>query len=50
MLLYNAGLDGIEAPDNELNQETGMGELRPAAWFDLFDNVRPRDPGRTFRR
>jgi hypothetical protein len=50
MLLYSADMDGIEAPDNEINQETGMGDLRPAAWFDPFENVEPRDPGRTFRR
>lgn len=50
MLLYAAGMDGVEAPDNELNREAGMGDLRPAAWFNVFGNMQPRDPGRTFRR
>jgi hypothetical protein len=50
MLLYNAGMDGIEAPDDEYNQKAGMGDLRPAAWFNVFDNMQPRDPGRAFFR
>jgi hypothetical protein len=50
LLLYDERLDGIEDPGNDLNQEAGMGDLRPSAWFKFFNNVEPRDPSRGFRR
>jgi hypothetical protein len=50
LMLFNEGLDGIEDPGDPLNREAGMGDLRPAAWFEFFNNVEPRDPNRVFRR
>jgi hypothetical protein len=48
--LYAPDLDGIEDPDSDLNQEMGIGDYRPAAWFRWFHNVDPRDGRRPFRR
>lgn len=45
LMLYDAGLDGIEDPDGEINVRLGIGDLRPAAWFEPFLNVTPRDSG-----
>ncbi|MGW2281460.1 hypothetical protein [Streptomyces sp. NPDC001770] len=42
LMLYDAGLDGMEDPDDEVNQRLGIGDLRPAAWFEPFLNVTPR--------
>ncbi|WP_380280460.1 hypothetical protein [Kitasatospora purpeofusca] len=50
LMLYNARFDGIEDPDGETNQQIGMGDLRAAAWFNPFGNVKTRDPHRGFRR
>lgn len=50
LMLYDASLDGFEDPGNDLNQEYGMGDLRPAAWFRFFAHLEPRDPARGFRR
>jgi hypothetical protein len=50
LMLYDERLDGIEDPGNGLNQEAGVGDLRPSAWFKFFNNVEPRDPSRGFRR
>jgi len=27
-----------------------MGDMRPGAWFEYFNNVEPRDASRGFRR
>ncbi|MFF7360341.1 hypothetical protein [Streptomyces sp. NPDC008125] len=43
LMLYDAGLDGMEDPEDEVNQRLGIGDLRPAAWFEPFLNVTPRD-------
>jgi hypothetical protein len=48
--LFNASLDGIEDPDDEMNRNLGMGDLRAHAWFKPFDNVERRDGRRPFRR
>lgn len=36
LALFQPGLDGIEAPAIEANCEIGMGDYRPAAWFEPF--------------
>jgi hypothetical protein len=41
--LFDPERDGIEDPDSEANQQIGMGDYRPAAWFKTFDNTTPRD-------
>ncbi|MFJ2779718.1 hypothetical protein [Kitasatospora sp. NPDC087315] len=50
LMLYSARFDGIEDPDGETNRQIGMGDLRVAAWFEPFGNVKTRDPHRDFRR
>ncbi|MFD8478199.1 hypothetical protein [Kitasatospora sp. NPDC059673] len=50
LMLYSARFDGIEDPDNDINRDLGIGDLRPAAWFEPFGNVEARDPRRGFRR
>ncbi|WP_052230321.1 hypothetical protein [Streptomyces sp. CT34] len=50
LMLYSARFDGIEDPDDETNRYMGIGDLRPAAWFDPFLNVPAADPHRGFRR
>ena len=50
LMLYDESLDGIENPGNDANRHLRMGDLRPAAWFEYFANVEPRDPARGFRR
>lgn len=50
LALYAADKDGIEDPDDPVNAATGMGDMRPAAWFRPFDTAEPRDGRRPFRR
>ncbi|MEU4117768.1 hypothetical protein AB0F71_25145 [Kitasatospora sp. NPDC028055] len=50
LMLYSPRFDGIEDPDDDANRRLGIGDLRPAAWFESFDNVEARDPHRGFRR
>ena len=50
LALYELASDGIEDPDSPENQATGIGDYRPAAWFDWFSNRIPRDRARGFRR
>ncbi|MER8182387.1 hypothetical protein [Kitasatospora sp. NPDC094015] len=50
LMLYSSRFDGIEGPDTDANQQLAVGDLRPAAWFEPFDNVEARDPRRGFRR
>jgi hypothetical protein len=50
LMLDDRQMDGIEDPEDTLNREQGIGDLRPANWFTWFLNVEPRDPGRGFRR
>jgi hypothetical protein len=48
--LYEAHLDGIEDPADEINRSMGMGDLRPRNWHRTFAGAEPRDPRRGFRR
>lgn len=50
LALFQARLDGIEDPSNDVNRELGMGDHRPAAWFEPFNGATPRDGRRPFRR
>jgi hypothetical protein len=50
LMLYDESLDGIENPGDDTNRYLRIGDLRPAAWFEYFNNVEPRDPARGFRR
>jgi hypothetical protein len=50
LMLYDESLDGIEDPGSDANVYLRMGDMRPAAWFEYFKNVEPRDPSRGFRR
>ncbi|MEU9900054.1 hypothetical protein ACIBCS_34355 [Streptomyces phaeochromogenes] len=48
LLLYNPMMQGLEHPDNSLNRDMDIGDLRPEGWFKEFGNVSPRDPTRGF--
>jgi hypothetical protein len=48
--LFEDELDGIEDPDSEDNRATSIGDYRPGAWFDTFQNMSSRDGRRPFRR
>jgi hypothetical protein len=48
--LFDPEHDGIEDPAAQGNQLIGMGDYRPAAWFETFLNMQPRDGRRPFRR
>lgn len=48
LILFDTALDGIEDPDNDINQRLGMINLTPADWFTPFDPDHPRDPDRGF--
>lgn len=48
LFLYDPMMQGLEHPDNPLNQRMGIGDLRPERWFEEFGNVSPRDPSRGF--
>jgi hypothetical protein len=50
LVLESTWADGIENPDEELNRLVGMGDYRPAAWFEPFDDLSQRDPDRGDRR
>jgi hypothetical protein len=50
LALFNIELDGIEDPDADQNRSIGMGDYRPQAWFQSFNNMDDRDPRRPFRR
>ena len=50
LTLFDHSLDGIEDPESDVNKWLAAGDMRPAAWFDAFDNVEPRDGRRPFRR
>jgi hypothetical protein len=50
LMLYDESLDGIEDPDSDANEFLRMGDLRPRAWFNYFNNVEPRDGSRGYRR
>ncbi|MER7117992.1 hypothetical protein ACFQL8_19155 [Streptomyces goshikiensis] len=48
LFLYDPMMQGLEHPDDPLNQRMGIGDLRPEGWFEEFRNVPPRDPTRGF--
>lgn len=50
LTLFDLELDGIEDPSADQNRLIGMGDYRPQAWFQSFDNMDSRDPRRPFRR
>jgi hypothetical protein len=50
LALFSKQLDGIEDPDTDQNQELGIGDYRPQAWFERFLDMEPRDPRQPFRR
>ena len=49
LMLFDARLDGIEDSNGDVNQRLGVGDLRPAAWFEPFGHPPVRDPERGFR-
>jgi hypothetical protein len=49
-MLFDPTLDGIDHPDDVVNQDMRMGDYRPPAWFDWYNNAEPRDGRRPFRR
>ncbi|WP_190121506.1 hypothetical protein [Streptomyces inusitatus] len=48
LFLYDPMMQGLEHPDDPLNQRMGIGDLRPERWFEEFGNAPPRDPSRGF--
>ncbi|MFD5615117.1 hypothetical protein [Kitasatospora sp. NPDC127060] len=48
-MLYDASMDGIDDPDNPVNQMLGMVNLGLSDWFTPFDPDAGRDPARGFR-
>ncbi|MFJ6842710.1 hypothetical protein ACIQRE_08565 [Streptomyces griseoluteus] len=48
LFLYDPMMQGLEHPDDPINQSMGIGDLRPEGWFKEFGNVPPRDPTRGF--
>jgi len=50
LMLFDDSLDGIDDPESAANQWAVIGDMRPQAWFEPFNNVEPRDPTRGFRR
>jgi hypothetical protein len=50
LALFNPHLDGIEDPDAEVNQNFRIGDYRPQAWFETFNNMEPCDGPDPFRR
>ncbi|MFH8387916.1 hypothetical protein ACH4E7_44790 [Kitasatospora sp. NPDC018058] len=49
LMLFDASMDGIEDPGNQVNQMLGMVNLGLSDWFTPFDPDCARDPARGFR-
>lgn len=49
-LLDDPRFDGIDDPMSDENERLGLGDLRPARWFEPYENAEPRDRARGFRR
>ncbi|MEU6993678.1 tetratricopeptide repeat protein [Streptomyces sp. NPDC046465] len=49
LMLYQPWMEGIEEPDNDVNQRLGMANLAPDDWFTPFRDDRPRAVDRGFR-
>jgi hypothetical protein len=50
LIVFYPEQDGLEDPSAPENLRIGMGDYRPAAWFETFSNMLPRDGRRPFRR
>jgi hypothetical protein len=48
--LFKPELDGIKDSGSGPNEWLRMGDYRPMAWFETFNNMEPRDGRRPFRR
>ncbi|PRY46711.1 hypothetical protein [Umezawaea tangerina] len=48
LFLYSPVMQGVEHPDDPLNQSMDIGDLRPEGWFKEFGKAPPRDPTRGF--
>jgi hypothetical protein len=42
LFLYDRAADGIEDPESEINKQFGIGDLRPANWFEPLRGTRLR--------
>ncbi|MET9779347.1 hypothetical protein ABZ023_34760 [Streptomyces sp. NPDC006367] len=49
LMLFDAQLDGMEAPDSDIHQAMGMVSLAADEWFEPFSADNARDPDRGFR-
>ncbi len=49
LMLFDARLDGMEAPDSDIHQAMGMVNLAADEWFEPFSADNARDPDRGFR-
>jgi hypothetical protein len=49
LVLFDHSFDGMEQPDNEIQQSLGMINLAPHDWFAAFDPDQARDPDRGSR-
>jgi hypothetical protein len=47
LFLYDGAADGIEDPDTDENKHLGIGDLRPANWFETFLNMNDHKQERT---
>ncbi|MGW2920673.1 tetratricopeptide repeat protein [Streptomyces angustmyceticus] len=50
LMLYEPWSEGIDSPDNSVNQQMGMANLQPEKWFEPFRVTNRRDPDRGFRQ
>ncbi|MFJ1709470.1 hypothetical protein [Kitasatospora sp. NPDC088346] len=50
LVLHSPRCNGNADASGNVNRQFGIGDLRPVAWFEWFDNVEVRDPRRGFRR
>lgn len=48
--LFKPELDGVKDSGSGPNEWLRMGDYRPMAWFETFNNMEPRDGRRPFRR
>jgi len=50
LYFWEPNMDGFEAPDTEINKAAGIGDKRPANWFETFGGSEERAPNRGFQR
>ncbi|MEU5874266.1 hypothetical protein AB0A73_22250 [Glycomyces sp. NPDC047369] len=41
--LFDPDTEAYADPAYPMNQRMGIGDMRPVAWFDYFDNATPRE-------